>query len=92
MIKSSSNSLQDKANAELIKLDKELDAKLDESAKVIEKSKSQSAEQIKEQMENEAKKQKEQIETKSDMNFLYCEFLPPPTSYPALAGFMDRSW
>ena len=50
MIKSSSNSLQDKANAELIKLDKELDAKIDESAKVIEKSKSQSAEQIKEQI------------------------------------------
>ena len=50
MIKSSSNSLQNKAQAELIKLDKELDAKIDESAKVIEKSKSQSVEQIKEQI------------------------------------------
>ena len=39
MIKSSSIALQDKAQAELKKLDKELEAKIDESAKAIEKSK-----------------------------------------------------
>ena len=49
-------------------------------------------EQIEEQIENEAKTQREQSETKWDMNFMYCEFLPPPTSYPALAGFMDRGY
>ena len=50
MIKSSSISLQDKAQAELNKLDKELEAKIDESAKAIEKSKSESVSQIQEQM------------------------------------------
>ena len=50
MIKSSSNSLQNKAQAELIKLDKELDAKIDESAKTIEKSKKESVVQIENQI------------------------------------------
>ena len=50
MIKSSTISLQDKAQAELSKLDKELDAKIDESAKAIEKSKNQSVSQIQEQI------------------------------------------
>ena len=50
LIKSSSISLQDKAQAELNKLDKELEAKIDDSAKAIEKSKSESVSQIQEQI------------------------------------------
>jgi len=50
MIKSSSISLQDKAQVELKKLDKELEAKIDESAKAIETSKSQLVSQIQEQV------------------------------------------
>jgi F-type H+-transporting ATPase subunit b len=50
MIKSSSISLQDKAQVELNKLDKELEAKIDESAKAIETSKSQLVSQIQEQV------------------------------------------
>ena len=50
MIKSSSISLQDKAHIELHKLDKELEAKIDESAKAIENSKSELVSQIQEQV------------------------------------------
>ena len=50
LIKSSSISLQDKAQAELNKLDKELEAKIDDSAKAIKKSKSESVSQIQEQI------------------------------------------
>ena len=50
IIKSSSISFQDKAQAELNKLDKELEAKIDESAKAIEKSKSELVSQIQEQV------------------------------------------
>ena len=50
MIKSSTISLQDKAQVELNKLDKELEAKIDESAKAIETSKSQLVSQIQEQV------------------------------------------
>ncbi|MDC0058066.1 hypothetical protein OAJ21_02585 [Pelagibacteraceae bacterium] len=50
MIKSSTILLQDKIQAELTKLDKELDAKIDESAKAIDKSKSESVLQIQEQI------------------------------------------
>ena len=50
MIKSSTIALQDKAQTELKKLDKELEAKIDESAKAIDKSKSESVSQIQEQI------------------------------------------
>ena len=50
MIKSSSISLQDKAQVELNKLDKELEAKINESAKAIETSKSELVSQIQEQV------------------------------------------
>jgi len=50
MIKSSSIALQDKAQTELKKLDKELETKIDESAKAIDKSKSESVLQIQEQI------------------------------------------
>ena len=50
MIKSSSIALQDKAQTELKKLDKELETKIDESAKAIDKSKSESVSQIQEQI------------------------------------------
>ena len=50
MIKTSSNSMQEKAEAELSKLDKELDFKIEESTKEIEKSKSQSVSQIQDQI------------------------------------------
>ena len=50
MIKSSTISLQDKAQVELNKLDKELEAKIDESAKAIEASKSELVSQIQEQV------------------------------------------
>ena len=50
MIKSSSMALQDKAQTELKKLDKELETKIDESAKAIDKSKSESVLQIQEQI------------------------------------------
>ena len=50
MIKSSTIALQDKAQTELKKLDKELEAKIDESAKAIDKSKSESVTQIQEQI------------------------------------------
>jgi F-type H+-transporting ATPase subunit b len=50
MIKSSSISLQDKAQVELDKLDKELEAKIDESAKAIENSKIELVSQIQEQV------------------------------------------
>ena len=46
MIKSSSISLQDKAQVELTKLDKELDAKIEQSSATIEKSKNDSVLQI----------------------------------------------
>ena len=50
IIKSSSISLQDKAQVELGKLDKELEAKIDESAKAIEDSKNELVSQIQEQV------------------------------------------
>ena len=50
MIKSSSIALQDKAQTELKKLDKELETKIDESAKAIDESKSGSLSQIQEQI------------------------------------------
>ena len=50
IIKSSSISFQDKAQAELNKLDKELEAKIDDSARAIEKSKSELVSQIQEQV------------------------------------------
>ena len=50
MIKASSNSMQEKTESELSKLDKELDAKIEESTKEIEKSKNQSVSQIQDQI------------------------------------------
>ena len=50
MIKSSSLTLQDKAQIELAKLDKELDAKINKSALEIEKNKSDSMSQIRNQI------------------------------------------
>ena len=50
IIKSSSISLQNKTQVELDKLDKELEAKIDESAKAIENSKSELVSQIQEQV------------------------------------------
>jgi len=50
MIKSSSVLLQDKAQEELTKLDKQLNVKIDESAKAIEKNKNESASQIQSQI------------------------------------------
>jgi len=50
MIKSSSISLQDKAQVELTKLDKELDAKIEQSSATIEKSKNDSVLQIQNQI------------------------------------------
>jgi len=50
MIKSSTIALQDKAQTELKKLDKELETKIDESAKAIDKSKSESVSQIQKQI------------------------------------------
>ena len=50
MIKSSSLSLQEKAQVELNKLDKELDAKIEQSAQTIEKNKKDSASQIQNQI------------------------------------------
>ena len=50
MIKSSSMSLQDKAQIELTKLDKELDAKIEQSSATIEKSKNDSVLQIQNQI------------------------------------------
>ena len=50
MIKTSTISLQEKAQGELIKLDAELDLKIEESAKTIEKSKNDSLSQIQNQI------------------------------------------
>ncbi len=50
MIKSSSILLQDKAQVELTKLDKELDAKIEHSSKTIEKNKKESVLQIQNQI------------------------------------------
>jgi len=50
MIKSSSLSLQDKTQVELTKLDKELDAKIEQSAETIEKNKNESISQIQSQI------------------------------------------
>ena len=50
MIKTSSTSFQDKAQVELTKLEKELDAKINESSEVIEKSKRESVTQIQSQI------------------------------------------
>ena len=50
MIKTSSTSLQDKAQVELNKLEKVLDAKIGESHEVIEKSKNESVAQIQSQI------------------------------------------
>ena len=50
MIKSSSLALQDKAQIELNKLDKELDAKIEQSSATIEKSKNESVLQIQNQI------------------------------------------
>ena len=50
MIKSSSLSLQDRAQIELSKLDKELDTKIEQSSKTIEKSKNDSVLQIQNQI------------------------------------------
>ncbi len=50
IIKSSSISFQDKAQAKLNKLDKELEAKIDDSARAIEKSKNELTSQIQEQV------------------------------------------
>ena len=50
IIKSSSIELQDKAQDELIKLDKELDKKIDESSKIIEKMKNDSVSEIQTQV------------------------------------------
>ena len=50
MIKSSSTILQEKAQVELTKLDKELDAKINKSALEIEKNKSDSISQIQNQI------------------------------------------
>ena len=50
MIKSSSLSFQEKAQAELNKLDNELDAKIEQSAQAIEKNKNESVSQIQTQI------------------------------------------
>ena len=50
MIKSSSLSFQEKAQAELNKLDNELDAKIEQSAQAIEKNKNDSVSQIQNQI------------------------------------------
>tara|TARA_B100000700_G_scaffold258155_1_gene292315 strand:+ start:176 stop:667 length:492 start_codon:yes stop_codon:yes gene_type:complete len=50
IIKSSSISLQNKTQVELGKIDKELEAKIDESAKAIDNSKSELVSQIQEQV------------------------------------------
>tara|TARA_B100000029_G_C17335269_1_gene873213 strand:+ start:176 stop:667 length:492 start_codon:yes stop_codon:yes gene_type:complete len=50
MIKLSSISLQEKAQVELTKLDKELDTKIEHSAKTIEKNKKESISQIQSQI------------------------------------------
>ena len=50
MIKTSSLTLQDKAQIELTKLDKELDAKIEQSSATIEKSKNESVSQIQNQI------------------------------------------
>ena len=50
MIKSSSVSLQDKAQTELTKLDKEIDIKIDQSAKTIEENKKKSVSEIQNQI------------------------------------------
>ena len=50
MIKSSSHSFQDKAQIELTKLDKELDAKIEQSSETIEKNKNESVLQIQNQI------------------------------------------
>ena len=50
MIKSSSLSFQEKAQAELNKLDNELDAKIEQSAQAIEKNKNDSVSQIQAQI------------------------------------------
>ena len=50
MIKSSSHSFQDKAQIELTKLDKELDAKIEQSSATIEKNKNESVLQIQNQI------------------------------------------
>ena len=50
MIKSSSLNLQDKAQKELTKFDKELDAKIEQSSATIEKSKNESVSQIQNQI------------------------------------------
>jgi len=50
MIKSSSLSFQEKAQAELNKLDNELDAKIEQSAQAIEKNKNNSVSQIQTQI------------------------------------------
>ena len=50
MIKSSSLSFQEKAEAELSKLDKELDAKIEQSTQAIEKNKNESVSQIQNQI------------------------------------------
>jgi len=50
MIKSSSVSLQEKAQIELTKLDKDLDSKIDQSSKAIEKSKNESVSLIQAQI------------------------------------------
>ena len=50
MIKNSSTTLQDKVQAELAKVDKELDVKINQSEETIEKSKNQSLSKIEEQI------------------------------------------
>ena len=50
MIKSSSHSFQDKAQIELTKLDKELDANIEQSSATIEKNKNESVLQIQNQI------------------------------------------
>ena len=50
MIKNSSITLQDKVQAELAKVDKELDVKINQSEETIEKSKNQSLSKIEEQI------------------------------------------
>ncbi len=50
MIKNSSITLQDKVQAELAKVDKELDVKINKSEETIEKSKNQSLSKIEEQI------------------------------------------
>ena len=50
MIKSSSNTLQDKVHVELTKIDKELDIKINQSTEIIEKSKNDSVSKIQDQI------------------------------------------